>query len=368
MRFRLLRKKFICWIALCLLAVVLSCCSPAYIMRAAYEEAKILAKREPIEDVIADPTTSSIEKQKLRLVTQSREFGKTIGLDPKKTFTKYSRVDRDVLTWVVLASKDDSFSLHEWWFPVVGSVPYKGFFELEDAKEEGRKLERKGYEVWIRGADAFSTLGWFNDPVLSTILKNDDLRIVNTILHESVHTTVWIKDHVDFNESLANFVGAAAAIDFYKSAWAACGQEDTACRDIQSANIKKAEDAQRRELEFGDMVGALYQQLDGLYKGSASREEKLAQRKIIFEKITSEFKARYPAYQRMKEINNAEIMQLKLYLTALRDFDAAFQNVTGKWDKFLHGIMEIKSQIDKDRAQDPFRFLRDITKKDGESK
>ena len=106
----------------------LSGCSPTYVIRAAYEESKILINREDIPDVIADPATSLDEQAKLLKVVAAREFAKNLGLNPQDSFTTYSRVDRDILAWVVVGSKPDAFALHTWWFPIVGSVPYKGFF------------------------------------------------------------------------------------------------------------------------------------------------------------------------------------------------------------------------------------------------
>src|SRR5690606_33281988 len=113
---------------------------------------------------------------------------------------------------------------------IVGSVPYKGFFEKEDAEHAAQKLELAGFETWVRGTDAFSTLGWFDDPVLSTTLSNSIPSIVDTVIHESVHSTVWIKGRVDFNESLANFIGGQGAYQFFKEKYELCQSEDPGCK------------------------------------------------------------------------------------------------------------------------------------------
>jgi len=153
-------------LSLGVILAALSGCSPFYVIRAAYEEGKILMNRKEIAEAIAAPDTSPDERNKLELVLEAREFAIGMGLTPGESFTKFTHVDRDTLAWVVLGSKPDSFTLYTWWFPIVGRVPYKGFFEKASADAAAAALERRGYESWVRGTEAISTLGWFNDPVL----------------------------------------------------------------------------------------------------------------------------------------------------------------------------------------------------------
>ena len=169
---------------LLLLSLSISGCSPFYVMRAAYEQSKIFCSERSIDKVLKDPSTTEEVRDKLSRVLEARTFATSnIHLTPGDSYTSYAVVDRNVLSWVVMGSRPDSFSFATWWFPIVGSVPYKGFFEQEDAEAEGKILTEQGYEIWIRGASAFSTLGWFDDPVLSTLLQRNEVEIVNTIIH-----------------------------------------------------------------------------------------------------------------------------------------------------------------------------------------
>ena len=102
-----------------------------------------------------------------------------------------------------------------WWFPIVGRVPYRGFFSVDDALDAERDLQKEGYDTYVRPTAAFSTLGWFNDPVLSTTLQTDDVEIVTTVLHELAHRYLFVPGQVGFNESFANFIGRVAAIQFF---------------------------------------------------------------------------------------------------------------------------------------------------------
>ncbi len=333
----------------------LNSCSPIYVIRAAYEESKILLASRDIKAVLQNRNTTEQERHKLTLVLAARDFAKSLGLNPKKSFTKYTRIEGDVLSWVVVAARKDSFELHSWWFPIVGSVPYKGFFDKEDALTEQRRLEKLGYESSVRGAEAFSTLGWFNDPVLSTTLKHDDLRIVNTVIHESVHSTVWIPDHVDFNESLANFVGFEGAKKFYQQKSDNC----TACEEdhtLAQLAVKSAE----REIWIADLIDKLYRDLDTLYKSNKSAEEKITGRVSIYAPYREELFAKFPGIKLLDKLNNAEIMQLKLYLTNLKDFGHLFTSCGQDWQVFIGKIREIKEQVEKEKQTDPFVLLKNL--------
>lgn len=308
-------------LALC----VLSSCSPGYVIKAAYEQAKILNNREDIDEVIKNPATSEEERKKLMLVQQSRIYAKLAGLKPKNTFTKYTKLDKDVLSWVVIASKPDAFELRTWWFPIVGSFPYKGFFELEDAKEAGAQLEKDGYEIAIRPVAAFSTLGWFDDPLLSTTLKANEISIATTVLHESVHTTFWLKDKVEFNESLANYIGTVASCNFFKSRFDTCRINDATCKEANQNFFNLCQLEKRQEFAMAAMVERLFSDLNRIYNSDKSHEEKLFERELIFNKHLTPFRKKFPTLKTLQKINNAEIMQLKLYLSGFTELDAFYK-------------------------------------------
>lgn len=313
------------------LVATLTGCSPFYVMRAAYEESKILLNREKITDVLEDQGRDPEQQRKLKLVLEARQFAKEIGLKPGKSYTRFTNVDRDVLSWIVMGSKPDSFELYTWWFPIVGSVPYKGYFELDDAKAAAKRLEDKGYEVWVRGTDAFSTLGWFNDPILSTTLKRSDPEIVNTVIHETFHRTVWIKGSAAINETAANFVGCQGAIEFYQ-----------ARGDSRQTDTTKLILAQ--QLELSQMIGDLYAALRKLYDSDLSREEKIAKREVVFKKHTTKLRKKYPKIKILSKINNAEIMQLYLYLKGLDRFQELYEEAGSDWQKFIEKVRKLSAK------------------------
>jgi predicted aminopeptidase len=342
------RKIFLKLSCLLIASLIISGCSAGFILRSAYEQSKILLNRESITKAINSPEISAEDKRKLELVLKAREFAEQMGLKPKGSFKTYSRIDRETLVWVVAGARKTEFALHTWWFPIVGSVPYKGFFHKSDAIRESDGLKRKGYETFVRGADALSTLGWFDDPVLTPMLRNPDHQIVSTVIHETVHSTVWIPDHVPFNESLANFVGLEATEEFYISQ-----------KDLVGLKISKRQ--HHIENALSKMISALFEELNNLYSKNISDEEKLKQRRKIFLKHVSPFKRDFPEFKALSEPNNAEILQLKFYLTNLRDFEALYRK-SKSWQTFFAKIEEIAESSRRDSSVDPFKLLQDNLK------
>ena len=340
-----------------------SACSPGYVLRGAYEQSKILLARRDIPTVIEDPTTSVEDKEKLRIVLDARAYAERMGLNPGGSFKKFAEVSRDPLAWVVVASRRDAFAMYTWWFPIVGTVPYKGFFEKADAEAQVKELQALGLEASIRGTEAFSTLGWFDDPVVSTTLKNAPSRIANTVIHESVHTTVWISGSVPFNESLANFVGSQGAVNFFSTLVAECRAAGREC----SEDEKQLAAAQREyafQFELADLIDRLFAALEKLYTDpSLTSDEKITRRVEVFDSIMKPFRQRFPTLQILKEVNNADIIQLKLYLSNIWIFRELFIQRDQNWASFMSAIREVQKRMEAEPSSDPFAVLKDIVGK-----
>jgi len=335
-------------------------CSPGYVLRAAYEQSKILVARRDIDSVLEDPATPDDQRAKLHVVRDARKYAQEMGLNPGESFTSFAAVSRDPLAWVVVASRRDAFAMHTWWFPIVGTVPYKGFFDKADAEAQVKELEQQGYEASMRGTEAFSTLGWFNDPVVSTTLKNSPIRIANTVIHESVHTTVWIPGGVPFNESLANFVGSEGAVSFFVSRLERCRALGARC-EVEQQQVTAAKKDYAFQFELAEVIASLYESLDSLYKDSAlSSAEKINRRVEVFNAIMGPFRQRFPTLSILKEVNNADIIQLKLYLTKIWIFRELFVRKERQWGPFMDAIREIQKRIDAEPSKDPFVVLEEI--------
>lgn len=172
----------------------------------------IIWKARPVEEYLADPLYPDTLKQKLRLINEVRTFAiDSLGLrDTRNYKTLYDQKGKEVM-WVVTASERFHLKPHYWTFPILGAVPYEGFFNEESAKKEAEKLAAEGWDVSVRNPGGWSTLGWFTDPILSKMLERDIGDLASLIIHEMVHATIFVKDSVDFNENLASFIGDRGA-------------------------------------------------------------------------------------------------------------------------------------------------------------
>ncbi len=305
----------------CLL-LALCGCSPEYYIRAAYEEGRILWRRKPITTVLAEDRIGPDVRRKLEMVLKLRNFAADeLRLNVGGSYAAWSHVDRPVLLHVLTAAPKTSFEPYTWWFPFVGRMPYKGYFDGNDAKKEAAALAARGYDTNIRSAGAFSTLGWFDDPLLGRLLELDRVSLADVVLHELLHNTLFVKGSVAFNESLANFVGKRGAIDFF-----------TRRHGPRSPEAAAARRAWREEIEFSGLMMELTRCLRALYAEPAPEADKLRRREQVFARSRREWAAalagrpghRHASFSR-RPLDNAVILQRLLYVTDLARFEELYR-------------------------------------------
>ncbi|MDR0601676.1 MAG: aminopeptidase [Treponema sp.] len=264
-------------------------------------------------DALSGAEISEMEKNRLFVerIRDIRRFAmEDLGLAESKNYTKYVEFDRSYLAAVVSASAKDSFTRHEWWFPVVGSVPYKGFFDPEDAKKERAKLEKRDLDVWIRGVDAFSTLGWFEDPLYSYMRDYPPEQLANLVIHELLHATIFIKGQIKFNEELAEFVGSEGARLYMESRYGA-----------ESEEYRRMLNTETDAAAFLVFIRELVAKLDAVYRSGAERETVLKQKEEIIaaamKRFDNEYETRFQGenYRGFSglPVNNAYLELYRLY-------------------------------------------------------
>lgn len=287
-----------------------------YITRAGIEETRILQSRQEIAKVVADEKTPPAVRGLLEIVLQARDYAAELGLEAKETYTAYSDVGRDTLLLVLSAAPPDCICPYTWKYPIVGRIPYKGFFDVEAARREAKELGEEGYDVHLRPAGAFSTLGWFEDPLLSTALSRDSVELAALVLHEIAHNTLYVKSATAFNESFAQMVGYQAAEAFFRSRG-------------DSALARRAADRWHDEMVLGEYYKALVERLDSAYARGPSgaaldsvRAEAGAWARAQLEGPVGE-RLRTVQVGRLRErpINNAALIGVLLYRTRLDLFD-----------------------------------------------
>jgi predicted aminopeptidase len=302
--------------------------------------------------VVADPATDADTRGKLAWVMEARTFAvERMGIAAGDAYTMYTRLDRDTLALVLSAAERDRLAPKTWWFPVVGRVPYKGFFDKGDALSAQAGLEAEGFDTWLRPTAAFSTLGWFNDPILSTVLRADDVDVVETVLHELSHNFLFVPGQVGFNESFAMFAGRAGAIEFF------CTRPGSGADSVKCA---RAQARWRDEQRFSAFLDGLVDELRDLYGSAAPREEKLRRREEIFERTLERFDAEVvPTFEesayggfRRTPLNNATLLGRIFYYHRLPDFQALLARHGGD---LKAALAELKTGVTT--VDDPFDLL-----------
>lgn len=192
----------------------------SYGIQQARGQLHIIRNAKPVEEYLEDPNFPDSLKAKLNLIAKVRQYAiDSLHLKDTKNYkTLYDQKGEEVM-WVVMASKPFKLEAKEWNFPVIGSVPYKGFFDRAEAIHLADELEKEGWDVNIRNPGGWSTLGWFTDPILSEMLERSGGDLANLIIHEMSHATIFVKDSIDFNENLATFIGDRGAEKFLLSVY-----------------------------------------------------------------------------------------------------------------------------------------------------
>jgi predicted aminopeptidase len=330
--------------------LLISAPTACYLSRGAWEEAKILSRREPISDLVRDPRTPPEVKEKLRVVLAARQYAKdSIRLRTRDSFTTYSRLDHDTLVLLVSAAYRDTLKPYTWWFPIVGRVPYKGYFDFAAARQAANNLAADGYDVYVRPSDAFSTLGFFNDPLLNTTLKGDTLSLANTVIHELTHNTFYAAGQAPFNESFAMFVGARGAAAFFRSR----GQEAAAAKlDAQWEDDKILARFWARVIKSLDSAYAAHPE---------SREARITARDSVYaharialiSEVGPALKTINPRYAQRVPLDNASLLARRVYASDLDVFDRVYEKEGRDLKRTIGRIIALAKS---DRAQ-PFAAL-----------
>ena len=299
--------------------------SGCYTLHAAKGQLRILTNREPIEEFLAKPDVDPDLRRKLELVLEVRRFAAdVIQLDVGDTYTKVYDTQGEPVAWNVSASAPDALSPVTWSFPIVGTVPYLGYFDKEPAQEAIQELKRDGQDALLLPVPAYSTLGWFEDPIFTSMLKGSDAELVETIIHELAHATVWIPGDAEFNETLATFVGRQGAHDYFL---ARGGPDDPALREAQ-------EDARASRI-FNEAAADLRAKLMRVYEATGPRAEKLRLKQIAFKRFRERFAAEVlpqipgAGYDWVLlpqiELNNALLLTFRRYHGELDLFRALYE-------------------------------------------
>ena len=219
-------------VALLILSVTLAGCQLGYYGQAISGHFSLMGKREPVAEVLADPDTPEGVAEQLAFSQQVIDWaGPALGLPTDDVYHQYVALDQDAVVWNVLAAPRWSLTPTTWCYPLLGCVSYRGYFSREKADHEAAKLAEKGMDTWVGGAIAYSTLGWFADPLTTPMLNRSRPALAELLIHELTHRRLYIPNDTRFNESLATLVGREGALLFFAEHDIALNEEALAQQD-----------------------------------------------------------------------------------------------------------------------------------------
>ena len=340
-------KSFLLVGSLCFLFFLTGCYSIGYLWHISIEQVDLLNDRVPIEKALEEYSFSREEKKKLQMVSEIKAFAiEKLDLDiDENVYSSYVQLYRPYVSYLLRVSSAYKLKAYTWNFPIIGSAPYKGYFDKEMAKEAAQSFSLEEYDVYMRGVKAYSTLGWFEDPIYSSMLSYSESDFVVTIFHELAHTVLFFKDHINFNERFAEFIGRKAAIAFYS-------QRREGFKIVKTMQ-KEWED----ELLFSAFMMREYKALDKWYnKGKASKEMKEKRLREIQDRFLIEIKPKlqtnsYDYFSKIK-LNNARLLSYRSYNYSMDEFEKLFSSsiVNKNIKAFVDYCAQFEEEKDPEKA------------------
>lgn len=331
--------KKVIWIILAIIAltIIINWQIVSYGLQQAKGQLSITFNTKPVKSILEDSLIADSVKLKIRIVQEAREFSfKKLGLKRSENYTTFYDQKGNVALWNLSASEEFALEPKLWSFPFLGSFPYKGFFDLQRAKNEMEELAKDGYDVRIRSVGGWSTLGWTTDPILSNMLEREEGALAELIIHELTHSTLFVKDNIEFNENLASFIGERGAVMFLN--------EKYGKNSYPYFEYVLAEEDSRM---FRNQMLLATRRLDELYSSITDLPDssKVIQKNIMIDEIISSIDTlhfhdpRYSEILKSKRPNNAYFMSFLRYYSSKDSLENILINeYEGDLKKFISGM------------------------------
>ncbi|NOX42426.1 MAG: aminopeptidase [Gammaproteobacteria bacterium] len=338
-------RNYLLLICLSTIGLISGCSHLGYYAQSIGGQISILSNRQPIDELLQSNDINTALKQKLALVLNMRDFAtKKLGLPEDGSYRSYLDIGRPYVVWNIVAAPEFSLQLEEWCFLFAGCIRYRGYFAKEDVIEYAKAYQEKAYDVYLRGVEAYSTLGWFDDPLLNTVLHRDNAHLAGLIFHELAHQVVYVDNDSAFNESFAKTV----ELEGIRLWMADNGTED--------AFNEYSKNASRRN-DFIDLVKTTYDNLDQLYALEIPENEKRTKKRSIISEMKDAYHqlkqqwGDYNGYDKWfsTDINNAKIAAITTYADYVPAFTALFQQNNSDFSQFYIAAIALGNLPEKER-------------------
>jgi predicted aminopeptidase len=321
---------------LCSLALI-SCQTAGFYQQAVRGQWEILAKSKPIPPLLADPATDPALREKLAAVQEIRRFASGhLGLPGSESYGTYADLGRDHVTWVLYAAPEFSLDPKTWWYPTLGKLDYRGFFQEAEAQKLAGELRSQGYDVEVGGVDAYSTLGWFHDPVLNCFVHEAEVDLAELIFHELTHRRLFRNGDTAFNESLA-------------TAYAEDGVKKWLRHQRRAKDLRAYEQLLVRRKQFYDQIDITRARLEALYAGKLPADEMRTRKRALMKSLQDRFRelrrrwgGRGLESWLEQDLNNAHIVSILTYHKNGPVFHRLLEEVGGDPDAFFKRAGSLK--------------------------
>jgi len=327
-------------VRICLTALTPLALSGCYLFQAAQGQLAINSRREPIEKAIVDPNNAPAVRTRLQLIAEAREFASgELGLPDNESYRSYVDLKREFVVWNVFATERYSVEPRRWCFPIAGCVVYRGYFKEADAQSYARHLRLDGADASVSGSAAYSTLGHFKDPVLSSMLRWSDTQIAATLFHELAHQVFYAPNESSFNEAFASVV-----------------EDEGATRWLQKRNDPAAlaawRTAQNRGTEFSKLLLATRERLRAMYMHSTPSMELYFRKQEEFGRLKFEYrqlKASWNGYSGYdswfnRALNNADLISAATYDACMPPLENLLNSVGGDLPMFYEAVKRLTKE------------------------